>query len=684
MRTVDHPLPSVPRDSFRNLGRTLNTHRLPAGPGRPALWLWLMVIAYATFFLALTLTAHAAFETSVLDLGIYDQVVWNTAHGRPLAYSAEPWYGDVFLATHLQPILLLLAPLYWLWSDARALIILQTLAIAASALPVYFLASWRLRQPAAALALTFAYLLYPALQAVNRFVFHPESFEPLLLIGAVALFEIARGRTAVAWLPRRWALRLFALTLVLALAVKEDVALGVMGLGVYLWLARRETRVGPAITAGAALWFALGMAVVLPHFRGGQPSPFLAYYAHLGATPAEILRTLLAHPAAFGNALWQADNLEMLLSLLAPLGGLSLLSPGLLLIAAPTLLAYGLSANDFMQRMEQFQYAAPVIPWVTLAAIYGLGRWYDRVRQQPAGARVRLLTWAPILLLLALSLAYHSQRGFTPLSALFRWPVVTEHQRIGRALMRQIPPAAALVAQDRLYPHLSQRQAISFLWPSLPTAEYIFLDVADPTLHNGNNLSRWLRDQVLTQTDYGVIASQDGFLLLQSGAPPQALSEAFYSFVKVSAPAIQHPLAAATDVGLRFLGYDVLQERYANTQLTLYFTTDRPLTHDYFIGLHLLNEAGQTLGQTNFQQPALVWYPTSRWRPGEIVRVVANTLPWPAEPERFGLGLAVLPTAAAATDDPNQAVARLRWRAPAQRLLAEETILWLGDFRSRR
>ncbi len=151
---------------------------------------------------------------------------------------------------------------------------------------------------------------------------------------------------------------------------------------------------------------------------------------------------------------------------------------------------------------------------------------------------------------------------------------------------------------------------------------------------------------------------------------------------------IRQPLVADTGEGIRFLGYDVVKERYANTQLILYFTATRQLAADYFVGLRLLSERGETLGETAFQQPTLVWYPTGRWRQGEIVRVVANTLTWSAEPDRFGLGLvlAATKTASSSGDDPDQPEARLRWLPAAsstpQRLLEDQTVLWLGDFRS--
>ncbi len=653
---------------------------------RPVVWLCLLVALFTAYFLAFNLASHAAFDTSAYDLGIYDQVVWNTAHGRVMAYSAEPWYSSNFLGTHLQPILILLAPVYWVWSDPRALIVLQSLAIGASAFLVYFLAARRLARPWAALALTFAYLMWPALQAVTRFDFHPESFEPLLFLGAFALYEIWRGRIVISRLPRRWARVLFFVAIVLALLVKEDVALVVAAFGIYLWAARRERRLGPLLLIAGLVWFAAGMLLVMPRFRGGEGSPFLTYYAYLGKTPAEMARTLVTQPQVALKALAAPANLDMLLGLLVPLGLLPLLAPDLLLISLPTLISYGLSTNAFMHRMEGFHYAATVIPWFILAAIYGLGRWYDGRGIGPLRGVARRVPWLPLVVLLVASCAYQGGRGFTPVSRLYQWPQVTEHERTGRALMKQIPPDASLVAQDKLYPHLSQRQAISFLWPSDASAEYVLLDVSDPTLTNGDRLTEWLKAQIEAQSAYGLVESRDGFVLLKRGAPHQALSGAFYSFATPSEPAIQHPMSVDTPEGIRFLGYDVVKRRYENTLLTLYFTATERLTKDYFAGVHLLGEDGATLGATKFQQPALVWYPTSQWQPGEIVKVTVNTLGWAAEPERFGLGVVlagpdVVPGNSDAPDTPR---VRLKWlpgaTEPQPRLLEDQTVLKLGDF----
>jgi uncharacterized membrane protein len=74
-----------------------------------------------------------------------------------------PWLGD-----HASLILFLLAPIVWLTRTASTLLVLQTLAIAAGAIPVYRLARLHLRSRDVALVFAACYLLYPATGFVTR------------------------------------------------------------------------------------------------------------------------------------------------------------------------------------------------------------------------------------------------------------------------------------------------------------------------------------------------------------------------------------------------------------------------------------------------------------------------------------------------------------------------------------
>ena len=48
------------------------------------------------------------------------------------------------LGDHFHPALMLLAPAYWIWDDARVLLVVQALLLAASSLPLFWWARPRL------------------------------------------------------------------------------------------------------------------------------------------------------------------------------------------------------------------------------------------------------------------------------------------------------------------------------------------------------------------------------------------------------------------------------------------------------------------------------------------------------------------------------------------------------------
>src|SRR5256884_1858109 len=102
--------------------------------------LWAAMAAYAAGFGALSILRHRAFETGRFDLGNMVQAVWATAHGHPLRVT--DLRGDQIsrLGSHVDPILVLLAPLWWAWPSADVLLVAQAVAIALGALPVFWLA----------------------------------------------------------------------------------------------------------------------------------------------------------------------------------------------------------------------------------------------------------------------------------------------------------------------------------------------------------------------------------------------------------------------------------------------------------------------------------------------------------------------------------------------------------------
>ena len=44
--------------------------------------LWIMAVGAAFFWIAFTFARHLHFQTQAWDMGIFDQLFWNTIHGR--------------------------------------------------------------------------------------------------------------------------------------------------------------------------------------------------------------------------------------------------------------------------------------------------------------------------------------------------------------------------------------------------------------------------------------------------------------------------------------------------------------------------------------------------------------------------------------------------------------------------
>jgi hypothetical protein len=387
----------------------------------------------------------------------------------------------------------------------------------------------------------------------------------------------------------------------------------------------------------ALVWFYIAFYTIIPHANPEGKSQYLVYYEHWGGNPLEMALAMVK--PSFWNIILTRDNLVYLFKLFLPLAFLPLFSLPTFLIALPSLAINLLSTAQLMGRLEMFHYAVPIVPFATLSAIGGAGfliqRFGKRVPKGP-GSLSCLLSG----LVLICSLGYHRYRGFSPLSVHFRWPVATKHHRLAQELIDRIPPTAGVSAQMNLNPHVSQREKL-YIFPNINDAEYVFLDV--DSLENKDDINTWIKRRLLENGPFGVVAARDGYLLLQRDASDSRPSDSFYTFVRVKDPKIQYSLQANFGSHIDFLGFDVIYRRDEEPYYDLYFRALHPLDRDYFIALYLVDETGQVVGSTVQPQPATVWYPTSRWQPGEVVKIRANTLSWwTGDREEYSVALGIL------------------------------------------
>ena len=400
------------------------------------------VVAYAAVMGFITVTRHRALLTHALDFGYYVQVVWAIAHGLPARVSLPPMHawGD-----HLSPILYLLLPLGWLPVVAPALLLAQTLILAAGGLAVYAFARHRLGDEGLAAGFALLYLVNPSLHGINIRDIHPQAFAiPLLIAAALALDTGRWGWCAVA--------------LVLTAGCREDAAIPLVGFGLWAALARGRWKVGAVVAASAVALLMFDTRVLMPYFRG-EPYPHLVKrYAHLGSSLPDVLLTLVARPWRWLPVLVNPLKIVYLVALLAPLAFLPLLAPLALAGALPAL-AVNLLTFDRVLFHHRTQYQAFVLPFLVLAAVDGCAAfraWAERrgwTRPSP-----RALLIAAFLVSVALT-----SRTINDLMVT-RWRLGPE-QRAARALMRRIPDDVPVSVNERLQPHLARRPE-AYLFPT--------------------------------------------------------------------------------------------------------------------------------------------------------------------------------------------------------------------------
>ncbi len=581
---------------------------------------------WAGFVGQLAVSRHMNLMTNAFDLGYVSQALWYDGHGEPFRFTTIQGVSTILegldparilhphwlLAFHVEPALLLLAPVYSIWSDPRPLLWIQAAVLAAGALAVAPLAGRLIGGKLAMLAFGLAYLLAPGLEGAALSDFHMVAIGAALLMAGLWLLETGRPR---------WALACLALTVL----SREDGALAVAGIGVALLVGRPERRrLGLGLAAGAGAWALICFGIVEPFFSGGA-SAFSGRYAWLAHNPLALVSWL-----ASGDV-----RAYLGLQLLAA-GVVGLLAPAELLAAVPLVAINALSAFEWM-RSGGGHYSALLVPLLLWAAMHGVRR--AKVRLGETGAR------AATSLALASAVVAQAWAGASPLRPGFAWPESDPRAPSVLVALQAIPSEASVKATSALYPHLSARHD-AYWFPARANADWLALDTAggthplspaemrDATI---NALSRpgtqlvEAREGVIVAT----IGSRDGLL---SDDPadrsfgqvlrnhPEALPPEFYGFATMPGPVT--PLGTVRfGSSLELVGYQLRRwpevGLFGNAAtLTTFWRAGDPIPEDLRFALATTRSSdGALSGLRHDAAAAPLWWPTSRWQPNQLMRL---------------------------------------------------------------
>jgi uncharacterized membrane protein len=435
-------LPRLPVPSFWS--RDDDVREIVAVPA-VRIGLGVAVALYVSLFSRWTVRNHYGFGTFGFDLGIFDQGMWLLSRFK------EPFVtimGLHLFGDHTSFILLPLVPFYWLFPGPPVLLVAQSFALGIAAVPLFLLARDRLRDEWLALGVAVAYLLNPAVGWANSEQFHPDVFEPPLILAA--LYFATRRR----WVP-------FFACVAGALLVKEDVPLLTFVLGLYVAV-RHDRRVG-LITAGvSALWFSAAVWWILPAFNEiGSLDTWRLPFGSVGG----FFRTSLTQPWKLVDVALGPDRPWYVWQLLAPFALLPLLAPSLAIVAIGPLALNVLSTFWYQYHIE-YHYTTLIVPVLAAAAAFGIAHLRSM--------HTRAVVVAGLVLVAAVSGYLWGPSQFARNPAPLGDPSRPEASEI-RAALARIPDEAAVSAHYGYVTHLGHREHIYEFpvpWHAVNWADY--------------------------------------------------------------------------------------------------------------------------------------------------------------------------------------------------------------------
>jgi uncharacterized membrane protein len=397
-------------------------------------WTWAVLVlclSHAVWMSWLQVELHRGLGTFAYDVGLYDQGLWLLSRGQApfVTLMGRNLFGD-----HASLILILLVPLYWILPGTSTLLVVQAIVIAAGAIPIYLFARRVLSSAVMGFCAAFLWLANPAVNGTGMENFHPDSFLGLFLPLAIyALYE------------KKW--RLYAVAVLGALLVKEDVVLVMVPLGIFVAY-RFDKRKGLLTAVASIVATALGMFVLMRSLIGVPTrNTWRIPFGGVGG----FLRELFTNPRNVASYLFSEDRPLYVFQMAAPFAALFVLSPWLSLVAVPVIASNVLS-TFWYQHSIQYHYSLVAVPILLSATVFGV-RAVSQKWRAIVMAIVVVCTTATSVLWGQHSLAVTPRKTLPSNAAI---------AVAGRDIVKEVPDGAVVSAFDPLVTYLAHRKEVYF------------------------------------------------------------------------------------------------------------------------------------------------------------------------------------------------------------------------------
>lgn len=467
-------------------------------------------VGYAVFFSFFLLRWHYKLRTGNFDLSINNNLMFGGLHGdflkSPVAFPDDP---GKYLAAHAKFGLYLFLPIYALVPRAETLLVIQSVLIGGSAVPLFLFARRHLTEWSAA-ALTLAYLAY--------YPMHGATFSEFQNVPIAAFFVFS-----VVWAAdaKRWVL--MGVFTAMALLMREDVPVGLSVIGLFLLASGYRPTAGLVLATISTCYFLLLRFYVMEEAGDWWfPTMYKEFWADGERGFRSVIKTLLTNPLFVLSKLAIEKKIIYLAHLLTPIAFLPLRRWYLWLSLVPGALLTLLVTNYEPPIQFSFHYTMHWAPYLFMAAVLALvaiGKSPDLGPQRRNAALIALCAASAVL---SFNYGAFARReggfkgGFHKVEFGYTQAEADRYQRL-KELIRDVPPDATVAATEKVGPHVSSRRILHTMRTGPHGAEWIVASSRELKLSKTKPSLRG----VLDKGQYGVVKRSGDFALFKRGYDTQ-------------------------------------------------------------------------------------------------------------------------------------------------------------------
>jgi uncharacterized membrane protein len=374
---------------------------------------------------------YQSYSNFTFDFGIFAQMYERMASSFAPNTTVERSHMMSHFGVHFSPIFYLFLPLYYIFRTPIYLFYVQSAAVAAGVFAIYLIAGKLGLSGRLTLALEFIYAFYPCLFNGTFYDFHENKFLTTIIL---FLFYFILCKNTL------WEF-IFALLL---LSVKEDAAIYLIVIALFVMINRKEIWRGAVMLGMAIVYFIIAQQIVAAAGEGVMMSRLSDYFINGQSTFGSVFKAVFFDIGFLLKQMFIPEKIPFILWMFAPV----LFAPFMTKKISSLILLFPIIPINLMQSWKyqydvDYQYTYGVAALVIISAIFVIAQLKTNKK------RVVVLTSLCMCAIMSVALVFPKMNNCKS----YMKSTEGTRQQVD-ALIDSVPTDATVTAAHSLVPHL--------------------------------------------------------------------------------------------------------------------------------------------------------------------------------------------------------------------------------------